>query len=234
MKKDDLWILVEVDDVLALIEDSIINLNLIKASKYLGPIKKEVESWDLSLCQMLATIRTWYRFQQRWSELEAIFSSVDIRHDLALIFRDFKHVDKSFHEFSLKYISSREVNAMKIATSPGILESFQSHIVQLERVSRSLDDYLDNKRTSFSRFYFLSREELLEVIFNPSDTSIVNPYLSKLFGSVQQLQLISGYNPDVSNIHGVVSKEGEVLKLERLVPAKNTSSKWWIANLMVS
>ena len=210
------------------------NLNFIKSSKFVGPIRREVEAWDAILSQMLATVKTWFLFQQRWSELEAIFSTIEMRHELSAIFRDFKLVDKSFQEFSVKYLSIKNVNVKEITTSPGILEAFQSHIVQLERVSRQLDDYLENKRSSFGRLYFLSREELLELICNPTDTSVLQPFLSKLFGSVQQLQLVSGYIPDISNIHGVVSFEGEVLKLDRYIPVKNTVSTFWIANLLVS
>ena len=210
------------------------NLNFIKSSKFVGPIRREVEAWDAILSQMLATVKTWFLFQQRWSELEAIFSTIEMRHELSAIFRDFKLVDKSFQEFSVKYLSTKNVNVKEITTSPGILEAFQSHIVQLERVSRQLDDYLENKRSIFGRLYFLSREELLELICNPTDTSVLQPFLSKLFGSVQQLQLVSGYIPDISNIHGVVSFEGEVLKLDRYIPVKNTVSTFWIANLLVS
>ena len=210
------------------------NLNFIKSSKFIGPIKKEVEVWDVILSQMLATIKTWYLFQKKWSELEAIFSSIEMRHELSAIFRDFRVVDKNFQDFSNKYLSQKYVNVKTITSSPGILEAFQSHIVHLERVSRLLDDYLENKRSTFGRLYFLSREELLQVICNPTDTSILQPFLPKLFGSVQQLQLVSGNNPDISNIHGVMSVEGEALKLDRLVPVKNTISTFWFANLLVS
>lgn len=233
-KKNDVWLLVDEDNIISLIEDSIMNLNFIKSSKFIGPIKKEVEVWDVTLCQMLATVKTWYVFQKKWSELEAIFSSIEMRHELSAIFRDFRVVDKNFQDFSNKYLSQRNVNVKTIATSPGILETFQSHIVHLERVSRLLDDYLENKRSTFGRLYFLSREELLQVICNPTDTSVLQPFLPKLFGSVQQLQLVSGHNPDISNINGVVSVEGEVLKLDRLVPVRNTSSTFWFANLLVS
>ena len=210
------------------------NLNFIKSSRFIGPINKEVEVWDAILSQMLATVKTWFLFQQRWSELESIFSTLEMRHELSSIFRDFKLVDKSFQDFSTKYLSTRTVNVKEVTTSPGILEAFQSHIAQLERVSRLLDDYLENKRSNFGRLYFLSREELLELICNPTDTSVLQPFLSKLFGSVQQLQLVSGYLPDISNIHGVISLEGEVLKLDRYIPVKNTVSTFWIANLLVS
>ena len=210
------------------------NLNFIKSSRFIGPIKRDVEVWDAILSQMLATIKTWSLFQQRWSELETIFSTLEMRHELSAIFRDFKLVDKSFQEFSTKYLSTRNINVKEVTTSPGILESFQSNIVQLERVSRLLDDFLENKRSIFGRLYFLSRDELLVLIYNPNDTSVLQPLLSKLFGSVHQLQLVSGYIPDISNIHGVVSFEGEVLKLDRYIPVKNTLSTFWIANLLVS
>ena len=45
--------------------------------------------------------------------------------------------------------------AIKVGTTPGLLEMFQNSNEKLEGIQRSLDLYLDQKRLGFPRFNFL-------------------------------------------------------------------------------
>jgi dynein heavy chain len=54
--------------------------------------------------------------------------------------------------------------ALRAATQPGLLEAFLTNNELLEQIMKCLDDYLESKRVIFPRFYFLSNEELLEIL----------------------------------------------------------------------
>jgi dynein heavy chain, axonemal len=63
--------------------------------------------------------------------------------------------------------------------------------LKLELIQKSLDQYLETKRMLFPRFYFVSDDDLLEILGQSRDPSAVKKHLKKCFevcNSIRSMQ----------------------------------------------
>jgi hypothetical protein len=68
-----------------------------------------------------------------------------------------------------------------------------------------ITEYLERKRASFPRFYFVDDEDLQEIIGNAKNGPQIQKHLNKMFAGVHSILL----NEDNKFVLGVSSKEGE-------------------------
>ena len=79
---------------------------------------------------------------------------------------------------------------------------------EFENISKGLTVYLESKREHFARFYFLSNEEIIEILGQMRDPKNVQKYLNKIFEGIEALQFAP-----TGMITGLFSKEEEFLIL---------------------
>jgi len=60
------------------------------------------------------------------------------------------------------------------------MEQFQNNNTLLDQVQQCLEAYLESKRVVFPRFYFLSNDELLEILAQTRNPQVMRPTLFRL------------------------------------------------------
>ncbi|XP_058967936.2 dynein axonemal heavy chain 6 [Pocillopora verrucosa] len=189
----DVFILGGIDDIQALLDDSMINISTIAGSRHVGPIRPRVDDWQRQLHLFSETLDEWMTCQRNWLYLESIFSAPDIQRQLPAEAKMFLTVDKSWKEVMRKV--HRLPNALRAATQPGLLEIFQNNNALLDQIQKCLEAYLESKCVIFPRFYFLSNDELLEILSQTRNPHAVQPHLQKCFDAISKLEFGSAAQP---------------------------------------
>lgn len=68
-------------------------------------------------------------------------------------------------------------------------EKLSEMSAKLEEIQKTLDMYLENKRQLFPRFYFLSNDDVLEILGQSQNAEALQPHLKKCFDNIKSLRI---------------------------------------------
>jgi len=80
-------------------------------------------------------------------------------------------------------------NVKTFCTQPKMLNRLQIIEEQLKVCEKALNEFLDNKKRAFPRFYFISTTDLLDILSNGNNPEKVNIHMNKIFQGVEKLTL---------------------------------------------
>ena len=211
------------DDLKLELEDNMLNLQTIAGSRFVGAFVDRVRKWEKSLNIVAECLEIWFTVQRKWAYLEGIFiGAEDIRMQLPEEAKKFDAIDKAFKTIMTQ--TSKNPNVVDACTSDNRLQTLSALSDRLDNCQKSLSDYLDTKRKSFPRFFFISDDELLSVL-GSSDPTAIQIHLLKLFDNVKEMQF--GRNNKVVDGMSSVEKEGFVCR--KPVPVEGPVEAWMTA-----
>ncbi|KAJ1520032.1 hypothetical protein ONE63_004262 [Megalurothrips usitatus] len=205
-KETNIPILGSLDDVQALLDEHLVKTLSMRGSAFVKPHTAEVRAWYDLVCRVNATLDQWGRVQAGWMYLLPIFSSKDICAQMPAESELFKELDLVYRRVMLSVV--RDPRVLETGGGPGVLESLTDCIDSLEKINDGVNRYLEEKRLFFPRFFFLSNDEMLEILSETKDPLRVQPHLRKCFEGIARLEFDEGLN-----IQAMFSSEGERIAL---------------------
>jgi len=70
-----------------------------------------------------------------------------------------------------------------------LLKKLQAMSARLDATQRALELYMETKRNVFPRFYFISNDDLLDILVHANNPKRLQPHLKKCFDNINKLEL---------------------------------------------
>lgn len=220
------------EEISQFLEDDSVALSTMKASKFYGSFQARIDEWERNLSLISEVIESTLGVQKMWIYLESIFmSGGDIAKQLPQEYTLFMNVNNEF----CKVMENFSMNpvALKSCLVDGLLPSISKMDEGLERIQKSLDQYLETKRMVFPRFYFVSDEDLLEILGQSKDPLAVQKHIKKCFEGIKNLKMlapgtISGAQRTFEATH-MNSPDGEVVPFADNVIIDGAVELWLVS-----
>ncbi|XP_004631750.1 dynein heavy chain 1, axonemal [Octodon degus] len=218
-KETDTYILKSPDEASQLLDDHIIMTQSMSFSPYKKPFEQRISSWETKLKLTQEVLEEWLNCQRSWLYLEPIFSSEDINRQLPVESKRYQTMERIWRKIMRNAYENREV--INVCSDQRLLDSLRDCNKLLDQVQKGLSEYLETKRSAFPRFYFLSDDELLEILSQTKDPTAVQPHLRKCFENIARLL----FQEDLEITH-MYSAEGEEVQLSFSVYPSSNVEDW--------
>ena len=174
---------------------------------------RQIEGKLTMLDVLLHTLNT---IQRKWVYLHPIFSKGALPNEQAR----FKRIDADFRQIMVEVKQSSLI--MSLTTIPHLTSTVQQMNEQMDRCQRALNEYLEEKRSSFPRFYFIGDDDLLEILGQSAKPTVIQSHVKKLFAGCHEVE----FDAEGRAIVAVLSAEKERVPLRQLVRVTEDVEGW--------
>lgn len=218
-KNTGTYIVAGVDEIIQQLDDHIVMTQAMSFSPYKKPFEDRIAIWEKKLLTSSDVIEEWLKVQQSWLYLEPIFSSDDIARQLPNENKRYQTMYTMWRK-AMKG-AHKTPNVITYCPQVKLLEDLRECNKLLDQVQKGLSAYLESKRGVFARFYFLSDDELLEILSQTKDPTAVQPHMRKCFDNIKSLTF-----EDDLQMSAFASADGEVVKFNETLYPKGNVEEW--------
>lgn len=200
---------------------------MIGMGKFVDFFRDRVLQWQGTLGSMEDVLKVWVSVTRGWAALESIFlASADIRSQLPDDTKRFEGIDSEFKELMKDAVNVPICT--EVCLVDGRQEILSSMMARLDQCQKSLNEYLDQKKKIFPRFYFVSNVALLDMLANGTNPPKIMKYLGDCYDSLDELVFVKD-DKGVENTklaNEMVAKDKERLMLSEPFPLEGEVERY--------
>ena len=198
-KDTNQYILTQIDDIVSLVDDQLVTTQTLLTSPFIAPNKKRALERLTFLRLSHDILDQWIECQRGWLYLQPIFTGTSIQRKLFRESQNWASVDRTWSAIMNQTHKHPEFN--NVMHRDNLLNDLKTSNGLLESITQGLNAYLEAKRHGFPRFFFLSNDELIEILSHTKDFDQIQKSMNKLFEYVQTITvndelLITAMNDD--------------------------------------
>nr|AML30857.1 axonemal inner arm dynein heavy chain 1 [Marsilea vestita] len=207
-----------------LLEEQIVKTQNMSSSAFAQFFSERISVWLKRINRMQSILSEWLKMQAAWMYLQPIFGSEDILKQMPKEGTAFHSVDKVWRRIVPIVLKTKTI--LEAADIEGLLEDLKVGNEALDVVQKGLNQYLETKRLAFPRFFFLSNDELLEILSETKDPLKVQPFLKKCFEGISSLEF--QHNLDITAMLSVEKERVEFSSKVNPKGAGGNVERWLI------
>ncbi|SBT46197.1 dynein heavy chain, putative [Plasmodium ovale wallikeri] len=194
-------------------------LFFINQKKYILFIQETILNTQENLKKIDEVINIWRKFLSKFERLQPIYlNSEDIHSQLPQESKMFFTIENEYKEIIQSTYEQK--NVLQICLNEELFYLLSKFFKNIELCEKALNDYLDQKKKAFPRFYFLSNIALLDILSNGKNPLKILPYINDVFNAIKTIEFDQGgeqaaekkgeeENQEERQVHG--QAQGDVL-----------------------
>ncbi|XP_056410799.1 dynein heavy chain domain-containing protein 1 isoform X2 [Hyla sarda] len=173
------FLLADTRSLCSLIEDSLLSLHTIRSSNYSAGQRDEILGWIQKLRNLGRVLNLLVTFQGKWVFLTKVESEMDVCLPGPEMVTEFQSLDLSFRSFL--EVTKHDPLVLSILNpsrrrdwnfyGDSLCSALQRGIRVMEDIILTLGDVLDSARCDFPRLFFLSDEDVMDVLAASTEPS---------------------------------------------------------------
>ncbi|CUG87914.1 dynein heavy chain, putative [Bodo saltans] len=209
-------LITEWKELLTSVNDNQALLFSMKDSPFFSVFANDATKWEQRLAALDDYLHTMNSIQRKWVYLEPIFARGALPNEQ----ERFMRVDKEY----LMIMKGVETDSkvLSLASHAEYKDKLRNILEQLERCQKALNEFLEQKRDRLPRFYFISDDDLLEILGQSKNPVVIQSHLKKLFMGIHSVK----FDNNKRNILAIQSLDGEHVALKNPVQITDEVEEW--------
>ena len=174
--------------------------------------RERIDRLCLELKKIIQFFTLWKDLQKYWAYLLPIFEHKDIALQMPDQHETFRQIDEIYRS-EIKHTRLSCKTYKQFSRRESLKKSIDVMMRSFEYLMKCLIKYLEKKRQYFPRLYFLSNEQIIEIVGMMEDINTLEKSLFKMFEGIDKLLIVFSddpalTDPDTATLAGVPSSPG--------------------------